>query len=129
MLRVVCAVIQRPDGHVLAALRPPGKSLAEKWEFPGGTSEPDESPSDALIREIKEEMGVTIRLIASMTPVRHAYPDFAIELVPFLCEITSGEVMAHEHSELRWVSRTEAASLDWAAADIPILQEIPWQSH
>ena len=125
-LRVVCAVLQHPDGRILAALRPPGRSLANKWEFPGGKIEPDESPSEAIVREISEEMGVIIRPTKELTSVWHVYPDFEIELVPFLCEIISGELTAREHAALRWVNRSEASDLDWAAADIPILEEIPW---
>lgn len=124
MIDVVCAVIRDGDGRVLAARRPPGKAQAGRWEFPGGKIEPSESAGDALVREIREELGCTLAVGPALTPVDHPYPGGLIRLRPFLAEIIAGHPVAHEHSEWRWVGPAEAARLDWAPADLPILAEI-----
>ena len=124
MIEVVCAVIQDADGRVLAARRAPGKAQAGRWEFPGGKIEPSEAAEAALIREIREELGCALTVGAALTPVDHPYPGGVIRLRPYLAEIVDGQPVAHEHSELRWVGRDEAAALDWAPADVPVLGEI-----
>jgi 8-oxo-dGTP diphosphatase len=123
MIQVVTAVIEAADGRLLACQRPDGKSLAGKWEFPGGKIEPGESPGDALLRELKEELGITVEITGALTSVPWDYGTFAIELHPFTCRLTGGEPQALEHREIRWCGRDELQSLDWAAADVPILQE------
>lgn len=123
MLDVVAALIQDEQGRLLACQRPPGKHLGGKWEFPGGKLEDGESPADALIREIREELGVTISPGECLTDVIHDYGRGPIRLIPFLCRITLGTPCPHEHSELRWCGAEELPSLDWAEADIPILRE------
>jgi len=124
MMDVVCAVIRDAGGRVLAARRPPGKAQAGRWEFPGGKIEPPESPEHALVREIREELGCTLVVGAALTPVDHPYPGGVIRLRPFFAEIVDGPPVAHEHSELRWVGREQAATLEWAPADVPVLAEI-----
>lgn len=124
MMEVVCAVIRDAGGRVLAARRPPGKAQAGRWEFPGGKIEPHEAAEAALVREIEEELGCTLAVGAALAPVDHPYPGGLIRLRPFLAEILAGQPVAHEHSELRWVGRGEAAALDWAPADVPVLAEI-----
>lgn len=123
-LRVACAVIKDADGRLLAALRPQGRSLGGKWEFPGGKIEAHESPTLALIRELQEELNIVAEPILSLPVVRHDYPDFTIELHPIIMRILSGIPHPHEHAELRWVSMTEALTLDWAEADLPVLMEL-----
>ena len=125
MLNVVCAVIQDQAGRVLAALRPPGKALAGQWEFPGGKIESGETAEAALGREIREELGCAIVVGAALTSVRHPSPHGLIVLWPFRATLAEGAVpVAHEHSELRWVTAGEAAALDWAEADRPIVAEV-----
>jgi len=121
---VVCAVISDGVGRILAAQRGPGKSLAGKWEFPGGKIEPEESPESALQRELREEMGIDVNIGAALTPVTFSYPTFAIRLIPFRCRIAAGDPVPHEHTEIRWVAVEDLAALDWADADVPIVQEI-----
>lgn len=123
-LRVACAVIKDEDGRLLAALRPQGRSLGGKWEFPGGKIEAHESPTLALIRELQEELSIVAEPIFSLLVVQHDYPDFTIELHPIMMRIISGVPHPHEHAELRWVSMAEALTLDWAAADLPVLAEL-----
>ena len=123
-LDVVCAVIARSDGRFLAARVPPHKRLGGLWEFPGGKIEADESPEAALRREIREELGVEIQPGRRMAVVAHDYGDFRIHLHPILARLADGEPTAAEHTELCWVSLAEAAVLDWAPADQPVLAKL-----
>ena len=123
-LEVVCALIVNSDGTILACQRSAETSLAGKWEFPGGKIEPGESAQAALTREILEELEVNISILRPLSIVEHRYQDFEIALSPFLCEISGSEVPnAVEHSQIRWVDLAEAKELDWAEADIPIIQQ------
>ena len=121
MLDVACAILLRPDGTVLAARRGPDMRLPGLWEFPGGKLEPGESSGEALIREIREELAIDIRLLRALSIVEHHYPDFSIRLHPWLCEITSGEPRPLEHAEIRWLDANTLPSLDWAEADLPVV--------
>ena len=119
---VVCAIIEQ-DVLVLCALRSEHMSLPGKWEFPGGKLEVNELPEEALIREIKEELNVEIRIVESLPIAEHAYvPEKIIQLIPYRCVIVRNETpSATEHAELRWVKKDELLQLDWAAADVPIV--------
>jgi 8-oxo-dGTP diphosphatase len=122
IIPVVCAIIEQ-DGLVLCALRSEHMSLPGKWEFPGGKLEVNELPEEALIREIKEELNIEIRIVEALPIAEHAYvPEKIIHLIPFRCAIVGNEKpIATEHSELRWVKRDVLPLLDWAAADVPIV--------
>ena len=122
-LVVTCAVIADDAGRVLAALRPRGRSLGGKWEFPGGKVETGESAAEALQREMREELSIVARVGTALAVVSYDYADFSIELHPFAVEIVEGIPHPHEHEELRWVTMAEAEGLDWAAADLPVLEE------
>lgn len=121
---VSCAVIQGADGRILAAQRPFHKSLGGKWEFPGGKIEPGETAAVALVRELQEELGIQTQVQRALSVVRYDYADFSIELHPFVVTISSGEMIANEHAELRWITLAEAPAIDWAEADIPVWQEL-----
>lgn len=123
-LVVACAVIIDEAGLILAALRPAGRSLGGKWEFPGGKVEVGESPASALQRELSEELEISSEVVRELSVVKHDYPEFTIELHPFVVRIVDGIPKANEHAELRWIRRDEAHTLDWAAADLPILDEL-----
>jgi 8-oxo-dGTP diphosphatase len=120
---VVCAVIEHGDGRVLVAQRPAHKHLALKWEFPGGKIEAGESSVVALARELREELGIEIEILRALPVFNHDYGDIAIAMQPFVCRLAPGSAAphAHEHVALRWVSATEIATLDLAAADLPVV--------
>jgi len=111
VLVVACALVD-PDGRVLIAQRPQGKTLSGLWEFPGGKVEPGEQPEVALIRELKEELGidVTQACLAPVTFASHAYDDFHLLMPVYVCRRWNGEVEKREHSDIRWVGRTGCAS-------------------
>lgn len=118
-VRVVAAAIIR-GGKILAAQRPPSgkeyKSL--KWEFPGGKIEPGETETEAIQREIKEELGCKVEVEALLPEIEHEYPDFIIQMTLCVCRIADGsEPECLEHNALRFVAPEELPSLDWAAAD------------
>lgn len=122
-LQVVCGILVDASGRALACLRPPGKHLADQWEFPGGKVEPGESPEAALIRELREELAVEVEILRPLSAVDWDYGRGPIRLIPFVCRIKNGEPKALDHAELRWVDPSSLHELHWAAADGPILQE------
>jgi 8-oxo-dGTP diphosphatase len=115
-LEVVGAAITGPNG-VLAALRSPTMSTPDVWEFPGGKVEPGESAHDALVREIREELGVSIAVGAELGVVETA----RIRLTVHLATVQDGVPTPREHAALRWVGPADLRSLDWAPADRPLL--------
>lgn len=123
MIDVVAGLIHDGRGRLLACRRPEGKHLAGKWEFPGGKVEPGESPHRALVRELREELEITVEPAETLTPVVHDYGRGPIRLIPILCRITDGTPHPHEHDEIRWCAIHELQRLDLADADLPILAE------
>lgn len=122
MIRVTCAIIESESG-VLCALRSTKMSHAGLWEFPGGKVEQGETNEACLIREIKEELDVTIEIISPLDWQPFTYPGgFSLALIPFRCRILEGYPKAMQHQEIRWVKRAELMNLDWAGADIPVLE-------
>lgn len=126
ILDVVCAIIRMPGQPALClATRRSHKDphLPGKWEFPGGKVESGELPEEALLREIREELGIDVEIEQSLTPVVHRYPGRTIRLLPFLCELRRGSPRPLEHAELCWLPPGELDALDWAPADLPIVEE------
>ncbi len=119
-LEVSCAIIVR-DGLLLAAQRSEEMSMPLKWEFPGGKLHHNESADDCLVREIKEELDITIAVRFSLSPSDWQYPNFAITLYPFVCDIVSGQIRLAEHKAIQWLSPELLLTVDWAAADIPVV--------
>ncbi len=121
-LHVACAIIEQ-DGTVLTAQRSATMSLPLKWEFPGGKIEAGETAEECLIRELREELGVSIFIGSALSPATHSYQDFTVTLYPFTCSLTGGTVTMHEHHALKWVEPQQMPELDWAAADLPVISE------
>ena len=122
-IAVVGAVILR-DGRVLAAKRKQGKTLGGLWEFPGGKIEPGESPTEALAREIREELDAEIEVVREIATAEHHYDFATIELKTFLCELIGEHFENKEHEEIRWVSVEELDTVEWAPADGPTIDWI-----
>jgi len=112
-----------PDGRVLIAQRPEGKQLAGLWEFPGGKVEPGERPETALIRELKEELGidVTEACLAPFVFASHTYESFHLLMPLYLCRRWSGVVVKHEHAALAWVKPNKLSDYPMPPADEPLV--------
>jgi len=120
-LQVACAIIER-DGAVLATQRSTTMSLPLKWEFPGGKIAPGELPAECLRRELIEELGIYITVGRALSQHTHSYHNFTVTLHPFVCTIADGEITLHEHAAFSWLPPEELHTLDWAAADLPVIQ-------
>lgn len=123
-LRVVAAVIEK-DGKVFSAQRDYG-FLKGKWEFPGGKIEAGETPEQALVREIKEELDTDIVVDSFLTNVVYEYPEFILDMDAFVCHIKNGrlEVEKGIHSAETWMSKEQLAKEDWCPADKEIVKKI-----
>jgi len=118
---VVAAIVER-DGTFLACRRARGKAAAGKWEFPGGKVAASESPADALVREIREELGVPISVTGELVTVEPSGGG-GIRLICLHASLDGPEpVESTDHDELRWVARAELAALDWAEPDVPAVR-------
>ncbi|QTE35733.1 (deoxy)nucleoside triphosphate pyrophosphohydrolase [Mucilaginibacter gossypii] len=122
MIKVTCAIIVNADGLVFAAQRSATMSLPLKWEFPGGKIEPGETAEACLIREIKEELHVDVEIVSSLPANTHQYPNVTIQLIPFVCRITFGEIILKEHRDFKWLPKDELLALDWAEADVAVVR-------
>ena len=120
-IHVACAIIEN-GGKVLCAQRSEFMSLPMKWEFPGGKIDVGESPEECLRRELFEEMGISLRVGKSLPLSTHHYPTFAVTLYPFICLIESGEIILHEHADIAWLPPEQLNTLDWAKADLPVIE-------
>ena len=120
---VVAVALIDPDGRILIAKRPEGKQLAGLWEFPGGKVEPGERPEQALIRELKEELGIDVKeaCLAPFVFTSHAYEKFHLLMPLYLCRRWSGTVVAKEHSALAWVKPAKLRDYPMPPADEPLI--------
>jgi len=116
IVRVVAAIIRR-DGQILITKRPANVHLAGLWEFPGGKVEPDESLQTALIREIREELGVEIEVLDERFRIRHDYPNRSVELHFFEAGIVSGDPKPLDVADIRWVRPSDLDQFDFPEAD------------
>lgn len=121
-IEVVAAVIVK-DNKVFATQRGYG-DFKDGWEFPGGKMEFGETPQEALIREIKEELQTEIIVGDLLRTVDYDYPKFHLTMHCFLCEVASGELTLIEHEAAKWVSEETIDSVDWLPADLVIIDDI-----
>lgn len=122
LLVAACALIDA-DGRVLITKRPAGKAMAGLWEFPGGKVEADERPEDAVIREMREELGVDITeaCLAPLTFASHRYREFYLLMPLFVCRRWEGQVRSLEGQELAWVRPNRLRDYDMPPADAPLI--------
>lgn len=120
---VVAVALIDADGRVLIAQRPQGKQLAGLWEFPGGKVEAGERPEQALIRELKEELGIDVNeaCLAPFVFASHAYDSFHLFMPLYLCRRWSGVVVAREHADLAWVKPNRLSDYPMPPADEPLV--------
>ena len=104
IIDVTCALIQN-QGKILVVQRGKKMKLPLKWEFPGGKIEDGESEEDCLIREIKEELNIDIELIKRLTPSVYHYPDFSIQLIPYVANFLKGDLILLEHEQYLYLEK------------------------
>ncbi len=125
VLVAACALID-PDGRILIAQRPQGKSMAWLWEFPGGKIEAGERPEQSLIRELKEELGIAVKeeCLAPLTFASHLYPDFHLLMPLYVCRRWEGIVTAQEQQKLKWARPAELQNYPMPPADEPLISHL-----
>ncbi len=124
-IEVVAGVIFWED-QVLCVQRPKNKFhyISEKFEFPGGKIEEGETKEETLHRELLEELNLSIKIKSFFLTVIHEYPDFELTMHSFICEVDSKELTLNEHIHQKWLNINELTTLDWAAADITIVDKL-----
>ena len=123
MVEVVAALIRR-EGKFLICQRPENKARALLWEFVGGKVEQGETKERALIRECREELGITVAVGAAFAEIVHEYPDITVHLTLFNATISEGTPIRKEHKDIRWIAPSEIPDYEFCPADIVILQKI-----
>lgn len=123
---VVAVALVDIDGRVLIAQRPEGKSLAGLWEFPGGKVDPGETPEAALVRELREELGIdtAASCLAPLTFASHRYESFHLLMPLYVCRRWQGTITPHEHQNLAWVRPVRLGDYPMPPADAPLVAMI-----
>ena len=121
-IRVVAAVIR--DGDRIYATQRGYGEYKDGWEFPGGKIEPGETPEEALVREIREELAVTIEVGEKISTIEYDYPKFHLSMDCFWCRIVDGEIHLQEHEAARWLTKEDLAAVDWLPADRRLIAEM-----
>ncbi len=124
-IEVVAAIIYHED-KILCVQRNENKYdyISKKYEFPGGKIEEGESKEEALAREIQEELVMDINIEKEYLTVEHKYPDFILTMHSFLCKSDSKDLTLTEHIDYKWLSKDKLQGLDWAGADVPIVEKL-----
>ena len=122
IIRVVAAIII-DNKRVFATQRGYGE-FKDGWEFPGGKIEPGESPEDAIVREIKEELDAEVEVIELLDTVEYDYPKFHLSMDCFICKVKSGDLVLKEHEAAAWLTKNILYSVDWLPADRGLIKEI-----
>ena len=125
VLVAACALVDA-DGRVLIAQRPPAKTMAGLWEFPGGKIEDRERPEQTLIRELREELGIVVSeaCLAPLTFASHSYADFHLLMPLYVCRRWEGTVAAMEGQQLAWVKPNRLRDYDMPPADVPLVSHL-----
>ena len=122
-IEVVAAVLIH-NSKIFCAQRKNEGLLAKKWEFPGGKIEIGETKEEALIRELKEELDFDATIDRYLITVEHEYPAFHITKHSFICFTNGEDIASNEHLETKWLRINEMNDLDWAEADLPIINKL-----
>ena len=121
-IRVVAAVIRSED-KIFATARGYGEFKGQ-WEFPGGKIEPEETPREAVVREIQEELDVKIEVGDLIDTIEYDYSSFHLSMDCFWCNVTEGEITLKEAEDARWLSKDELYSVDWLPADMELIEKL-----
>lgn len=121
-IHVVCAVIV-DNGKVFATQRGYGE-FKDGWEFPGGKVEKEETPEQAVVREIREELDAEIQVDAYFDAIEYDYPEFHLSMKCYLCHVRSGSLKLLEHEAAKWLDRDSLNSVDWLPADLMIIEKL-----
>lgn len=121
-IKVVAAIILQ-DGKVFATQRGYGE-FKDGWEFPGGKIEEGETPQEALVREIKEELDTEIEVGELLDTVEYDYPAFHLSMDCFICSVKSGDLVLKEHEAAKWLTKETLDSVDWLPADLGLIELI-----
>ena len=122
VIRVVAAIIR--DGNRIFATQRGYGDLKGGWEFPGGKIEEDETPQEALVREIREELETEIAVGEMIDTIEYDYPTFHLSMDCFWAEIVSGDLTLTEHEDAKWLTKDELDSVEWLPADITLIEKI-----
>ena len=121
-VKVVAAIICK-ENYIFATQRGYG-DYKDWWEFPGGKVEPGETPEEALVREIKEELASDILVEKYLTTVEHDYPEFHLSMACFWCSVKSGKLTLLEHEAARWLPLGDLRQVNWLPADVKVVEAI-----
>lgn len=121
-IEVVAAVITH-GSKIFATQRGYGE-FKDGWEFPGGKMEAGETPQQALVREIREELDILIEVGELVDTVEYDYPKFHLTMHCFLCTIESGDLVLKEHEAAKWLTKEELSSVDWLPADLELINKL-----
>ena len=123
ILLVAAAALLDRDNRVLIAQRPPGRSMAGLWEFPGGKVGAGETPESALVRELKEELSIDVcdTCVAPFTFASHSYPEFHLLMPLYVCRRWEGEIHPREGQQIKWVRASRLSQYPMPPADLPLI--------
>lgn len=124
-IEVVAAIVYYKN-LILCVQRPPStlEYISKKFEFPGGKIEEGESFEEALSRELDEELNISVMIKSQYMTVVHQYPDFELTMHSFICEVENQDISLNEHIDYKWLLMEDLNMLDWAAADLPIVNKL-----